>query len=101
MRQRCPREDDRWSHPAPPLCRPAPHLHLLRAINSHDPSTPFQDRMASSCDPFGYSFARSYPGEDFDLCFKSTPLYKQPHAYFQTHSIQVFSPLYSKSSLFL
>jgi hypothetical protein len=50
--------------------------------------------MASSCDSFGYSFAQSYPGEDFDLCCKSTPLYKQPHAYFQTHSIQDFSPLH-------
>jgi hypothetical protein len=31
----------------------------------------------------------------------STPLYKQPHAYFQTHSIQAFSPLHSKSSILL
>jgi hypothetical protein len=57
--------------------------------------------MISSCDSFGYSFAQSYPGEDFDLYCKPTPLYKQPHAYFQTHSIQAFSPLHSKSSLLL
>jgi hypothetical protein len=86
----------------PHLCAaPVPHLHLSSAANSHYPSTPFQDRMASSWDSLGYSFARNYLGEDFDLCCKSSPLYKQPHAYLQTHSIQAFSPLHSKSSLIL
>jgi hypothetical protein len=34
--------------------------------------------MASSCDSFGYSFAWSYPGKDFDLCYKSTPYINNP-----------------------
>jgi hypothetical protein len=55
--------------------------------------------MASSSDSFRYSFARIYLGKDFDLCYKSTPYINNPMPI--SKPIQTFSPLHSKSSLFL